>query len=73
MQQSWVKCYRCHIIGHIARNCRTMLPSQKIQVIDRQNPLKPMTIAEKAIWRIKKIFVGASCFESTKKEDILDS
>ena len=54
MQHSLVQCYRCHIFGHIARNYMTILPSQKNQVVDRQNLLKPITIAEKAVWRDKK-------------------
>ena len=32
----------------------TMLPSQKNLVVDRQNLLKPITIAENAIWRDKR-------------------
>ena len=46
-----------------------MLPSQKIQVIDRQNLLKPMTIAEKAVWRVKRksFLVQAALKVQTKK------
>ena len=30
MQQNWIECYRCHIFGHIARDYKTIFPSQKI-------------------------------------------
>ena len=54
MQHSLVQCYRCHTFGHIARNCMTVLPSQKNLVVDRQNLLKPIIIIEKAVWRDKR-------------------
>ena len=54
MQNNLVQCYRCHTFGYIARNCMTILLSQKNQVVDRQNLLKSITIAEKAVWRDKR-------------------
>ena len=54
MQHSLVQRYRCHISGHIARNCMNVLPSQKNLIVDRLNLLKPITIDEKAIWRDKR-------------------
>ena len=67
MQHSLVQCYRYHIFGHIARDCMTMLPSQKI---------KPMTIAEKAVWRVKRksLLVQAALKVQIKKSSqIFDS
>ena len=54
MQNNLVQCYICHTFGHIARNYMTVLPSQKNLVMDRLNLLKPITIAEKAVWRDKR-------------------
>ena len=76
MQNNLIQCYRCHTFGHIARNNMTILPSQKNLVVNRQNLLKPITIAEKAVGRVKRksLLVQATLKVKRKKSSwILDS
>ena len=78
-----IKCFKCRRLGHIARECKFSYQKfQKIRIkyrrqVDVRHTLpKPITIAEKAIWRVKSksLLVQAALKAQTKKTTwILDS
>ncbi|XP_043717711.1 uncharacterized protein LOC122665624 [Telopea speciosissima] len=66
-----VECFRCYKLGHIVRNCKTLLPSQRQsmkkekkyhtknkKVFIKKEAKKSITVSEKAVWVEKNIGEG---------------